>query len=232
MSRRNPDSEGSAPCATLVPLSRQEDEHKMMRAAVAHRRSLALWAIAMLGLPLTSTAALAQKFSVTPLAEKKVSQLPPGPWFWRIDNFPDLARAEAAAGPTALAVQTAGKAWLFTLGPPGGSSPGGSKVAEIGPVPSISAPEYLLRINGAGGPPGVKTSVHTHPGSETFYVLTGELTQKTPDGTHSVSAGQSMLGHPPGTPMEVSSSGNGNLTALVMFVVDAAKPFSSPAMMP
>src|SRR5690242_13435579 len=145
----------------------------MMRAAVAYRWSHALWAITMLGLPLTSTA-LAQEFNVTPLAEKKVMQLPPGPWFWRIDNFPNLAQAEAAAGPTALAVQAAGKVWLFTLGPPGGSSPGGSKVAEIGPVPSISAAKYLLRINGADGPPGVKTSVHTHPGSETFYVLTGE----------------------------------------------------------
>jgi hypothetical protein len=41
-----------------------------------------------------------------------------------------------------------------------------------------------------------------------------------------------MLGHPPGTPMEVSSSGSGDLAALVMFVVDAAKPFSSPATMP
>jgi len=186
----------------------------------------------MLGLPLASTVVLAQQLNVTPLVEKTVTQLPPRPWFWRIDNFPNLAQAEAAAGPTALAVQAEGKAWLFTLGPPGGSSPGGSKVAEIGPVPSISAPEYLLRINRAGGAPGVKTSVHSHPGSETFYVLTGELTQETPDGTHRVAAGQSMLGHPAGTPMEVSSSGNGNLSALVMFVVDAAKPFSSPATMP
>jgi quercetin dioxygenase-like cupin family protein len=186
----------------------------------------------MMGLPLTSTAALAQKFDVTPVTEKKVAQLPPGPWFWRIDNFPALAQAQAAAGPTGLAAEVAGKAWLFTLGPPGGSSRGGSKVAEVGPVPPISAPEYLLRLNSANGAPGVKTPVHTHPGSETFYVLSGELTQKTPDGTHHVSAGQSMLGHPPNTPMEVSSSGKGNLSALVMFVVDATKPFSSPATMP
>ncbi|HEU0216589.1 MAG TPA: cupin domain-containing protein [Stellaceae bacterium] len=186
----------------------------------------------MIAVPLSSTMALAQKFDVTPLAEKKVTQLPPGPWFWRIENFPSLAEAQVAAGRTALAAQAAGKAWLFTLGPPGGSSPGGSKVAEIGPVPPLSASEYLLRINGAGGPPGVKTSVHTHPGSETFYVLTGELTQKTPDGTHRVSAGQSMLGHSPGTPMQVSNSGSSDLSALVMFVADAAKPFSSPATMP
>jgi quercetin dioxygenase-like cupin family protein len=203
----------------------------MLRALFASRRLLLLWAAAIMVLPPMS-AALAQKFTVTAVAEKKVAQLPQGPLFWRIDNFPTLAQAQAAAGPSALAAEVAGKVWLFTLGPAGGSSPGGSKVAEIGPVPPISAPEYLLRINSAGGAPGVKTPVHTHPGSESFYVLTGELTQRTSDGTHHVSAGKSMPGHPPGTPMQVSSSGSSNLTALVMFVADATKPFSSPATMP
>jgi len=33
-------------------------------------------------------------------------------------------------------------------------------------------------------------------------------------------------------PTEISSSGTGDLNALVMFVVDATKPFSSPATMP
>jgi quercetin dioxygenase-like cupin family protein len=181
---------------------------------------------------LSSSAALAQKFEVAPVAEKKVSQLPSGPLFWRIDNFPTLARAQAAAGPTALAAEVAGKVWLFTLGPPGGSSPGASKVAEIGPVPAVSAPEYLLRINSAAGPPGAKTPVHSHPGSETFYVLTGELSQKTPHGVSRVAAGQAMLGHAPGTPMQVSSSGAVDLRVLVMFLADATKPFSSPATMP
>jgi len=32
--------------------------------------------------------------------------------------------------------------------------------------------------------------------------------------------------------MEISSSGTGELNALVMFLVDASKPFSSPATMP
>jgi quercetin dioxygenase-like cupin family protein len=183
---------------------------------------------AIMGL-LLSTAAQAQKFAITPVAEKKISQLPPGPLFWRVDTFPTLAEAQAAANPTALAAEVAGKAWLFTLGPPGGSSPGGSKVAEIGPVPSIAAPEYLLRVVRSGGPPGAETPVHTHPGSETFYVLSGELTQKTPEGMKHVSAGQSMPGHPPNTPMQVSSSGTSELSALVMFVNDATQPFSSAA---
>ena len=203
----------------------------MIRPPPALRSSLLVWLTAMMGL-LLSTAAQAQKFDVTPVAEKKVSQLPPGPLFWRIDTFPTLAKAQAVASPTALATEVAGKAWLFTLGPPGGTSPGGSKVAEIGPVPSFTAREYLLRINRAGAPPGAKTPVHMHPGVETFYVLSGELTQKMPDGAKRVSAGQSMLGHAPNTPMQVSSSGTGDLTALVMFVTDATKPFSSPATMP
>ena len=99
-------------------------------------------------------------------------------------------------------------------------------------MPSFTAPEYLLRINRAGGPPGAKTPVHMHPGVETFYVLSGDLTQKLPDGVKRVSAGQSMLGHSPNTPMQVSSSGPSDLSVLVMFVTDATKPFSSPATMP
>ena len=196
------------------------------------KRTLLLWAAAMAGLLLSLSVASAQEFEIKSVAEKKIEQLPPGLLFWRIDNFSTLEQANAAAGPAALAAEVAGKVWLFTLGPKDGLSPGGTKVAEIGPVPPISAPEYLLRINSVGGPPGVKTPVHTHPGSETFYVLTGELSQKSPHGVSRIPAGQFMPGHGPGMPMEVSSSGSGDLRALVMFVVDATKPFSSPAVMP
>jgi hypothetical protein len=204
----------------------------MLGRPFGSNRARIIGAAAISLLLLSSSFARAQQFEVKSVAEKKVPQLPAGPLFWRIDNFPTLAQAQAAAGPTGLAAEVAGKDWLFTLGPKGGSSPGGSKVAEIGPVPAISAPEYLLRINSSGGPPGAKTPVHTHPGSETFYVLTGELSQKTPHGMSHVPAGRFMPGHAPDTPMEISSSGASNLSALVMFVTDATKPFSSPATMP
>jgi uncharacterized RmlC-like cupin family protein len=111
----------------------------------------------------------------------------------------------------------------------GGSTAGTGKSIEIGPVPLIVAPKYLLRINRASATPGAKTVVHTHPGSEAFYVLAGQLSQRTPYGVRSVSAGQAMPGHDAGTPMEVPSTGATDLSALVMFVVDATKPFSSPA---
>jgi hypothetical protein len=194
--------------------------------------------------PGIKTAAAEVQYVVKPIAEMKVKQLPKGPLYWRIENFPTLERAKAAAGEyrwnpdtvsyeglPSLTAEVAGKVWLFTLGPQGGSSAGGSKVAEIGPIPPITAPEYLLRINNTDGPPGVKTPVHTHPGSETFYVLSGQLSQKSPHGMSHVDAGQFMPRHGPGMPMEVSSSGTTDLNALVMFVVDATKPFSSPATM-
>jgi hypothetical protein len=178
---------------------------------------------------LLSPAAAQQPLIIKAVAEKKLSQLPSGPLYWRIENFPTLAQAQAAAGPAALAAEISGKIWLFTLGPKGGDTPGGIKVSEIGPIPSLAAPEYLLRINHASGPSGAKTSVHTHPGSEAFYVLAGRLGQRTPHGVSHADAGQAMNGHGADTPMEVFSAGTADLDQLVMFVVDATKPFSSPA---
>jgi len=181
---------------------------------------------------LPSTAIEQQKFVVKPLAEKKVAELPAGPLFWRLENFSTLAQAQAAAGPWALVAEAAGKVWLFTLGPSGGSSVGGTKVAEVGPIAPVVATQYLLRINEGSGPPGSITPVHTHPGSEAFYVLAGETSSHTPHGVKRVGAGQTETGHGADTPMQVSSSGSTNLHSLVMFVVDANRPFSSPTKFP
>lgn len=185
------------------------------------------------------------KYVVKPVAEKKIKQLPAGPLYWRVENFGTLAQAQAAIPPdrwnpdtvsndvaTSLAAEVAGKAWLFTLGPKGGSTPGGTKVAEVGPVPVVKASEYLLRVNHGYGPPGARTPVHTHPGSEAFYVVAGRLGQKTLHGEAHVEAGQTMNGHDSGMVMQVFNSGTTDLTALIMFVVDANQRFSSPAKFP
>jgi hypothetical protein len=206
--------------------------YQLFKSRCAVRFALALSVPAMPGLIFSPLAASAQEFTIKAVAEKKVKQLPAGPLFWRIETFPALAQAQAAVGPTGLAAEVSGKVWLFTLGPKGGSSAGGGRVTEIGPIPLVSAPEYLLRINHAWGPPGAKTRVHTHPGSEAFYVLAGRLGQRTPHGVAHADAGQSMNGHGADMPMIVFSAGTTDLDQLVMFVVDATKPFSSPAKMP
>lgn len=207
-----------------------------MRSAVAVAALLALTCVApalaqSLGPGLAPAAGAAGKpaFLVEPVAEKTVESLPTTPLYWRVESFASLEAAKAAATPLSLPAEAWGQAWLFTLGAPGGASSGGRKVAEVGPVPVTPARKHLLRINRAGGPPGVSTPVHTHPGSEAFYVLKGQLTQKTSHGTATVDAGQSMNGHAPGMVMQLTSTGQGELEQLVMFVVDAEKPFSTPA---
>lgn len=179
-----------------------------------------------------STAMAQQALVIKPLAEKKVAELPAGPLVWRLENFPALAQAQAAASDTGLVVQSGGKVWLATLGPTGGASSGGIKVAEVGPIPKVVATQYLLRINEASGPPGSITPVHTHPGSEAFYVIAGETSSRSPHGVMRIGAGQAGAGHGADMPMQVSSSGSADLHSLVMFVVDAARPFSSPASFP
>ena len=204
--------------------------------------ALSLYAIALTSPP---SAAAQPQYVVKPLVQKKINQLPPGPLYWRVENFPTLADAQAAVGPdgwnpasvryettTSMIAELAGKVWVFTLGTKDGSTPGGTKVVEIGPVPAITAPEYLLRVNYGSGPPGAETPVHMHPGSEAFYVVAGRLGQRTPHGVAYVEAGHTMNGHSAEMPMQVFSGGTTDLTALIMFVVDATKPFSVPAKLP
>jgi len=169
------------------------------------------------------------EFRVEPIAERTVSKLPEGSLYWRIETFPNLAVARAAAGPLSLAAEHRGRAWLFTLGASGGTSRGGRLVVEIGPVPIVPARRYTLRANRAGGPPGAMTPVHSHPGSEVFYLLSGQLSQRTPHGVAQVDAGQAMNGHGADMAMQLTSSGANDLDQLVLFVVDAERPFSSPA---
>ena len=185
------------------------------------------------GLCLLPSSAIAQQaLVVKPLAEKKVTELPAGPLVWRLESFLTLTQAQAAAGPTGLAAESGGKVWLFTLEAAGGSSAGGTKVAEVGPLPQVIATQYLLRINEASGPSGSITPVHTHPGSEAFYVIAGEQSIRTPQGVIKVKGGQPETGPGGGTPLQVYSTGSTDLLALVMFLVDATKPFSSPAKLP
>jgi hypothetical protein len=204
-----------------------------------------LIALAIFGEPQSSRAESQAVYVVKPVAEMKIKQLPKGPLYWRIENFPTLDKAKSAAAPFRwnpdtvtyegspwLVAEVAGRVWLFTLGVKGAATPGGDKVAEIGPVPPVSAPEYLLRVNYGSGPPDSKTPVHTHPGSEAFYVIAGRLGQRTPGGTMYVEAGQTMNGHAPDMAMQVFNGGKTDLSALIMFVVDASKPFSTPAQMP
>lgn len=171
-------------------------------------------------------------YLIETLAERRVTALPEGELYWRIETFrsaADAAKAASSALPFALAASVGGRHWLFTLGPKAMASHGRAPVAQLGPVAVPAATIYLLRINRAGGPPGSKTPVHSHPGSEAIYVLKGKVTQRTAHGTEVARAGQTLNAHAPEMVMQLQSTGESDLEQLVMFVVDAERPFSPPA---
>jgi mannose-6-phosphate isomerase-like protein (cupin superfamily) len=176
-----------------------------------------------------ATSAGQEALVIRPLAELRVTDLPPGELFWRIERYPSREDAQAAAGPWSLVAEAASQVWLFTLGSASDLSAKGTKVSVVGPIRRITASQYLLRVNEASGPPGSVTPVHSHPGSEAFFVLAGEQSIRGPHGIMVVRAGEPEAGHGAGVAMQVSNSGPADLEALVMFVVDANKPFSSPA---
>ncbi len=71
--------------------------------------------------------------------------------------------------------------------------------------------------------------LRAHDRAEAIYILSGEATIRWPDRTDIAAVGESLTGSPPHTPMEATSSGDEKLVELVMFVVDATQPFSTPA---
>ncbi|GAC1540354.1 MAG: hypothetical protein NVS2B4_19870 [Ramlibacter sp.] len=166
-----------------------------------------------------------------PIAQKVVSTLPHGPLYWTVQSFDSLAQAKDAAGDYGLVAQADGKAWLFTLGAQqsGGSPSGADAPVQAGPITPPQATRFLLRINEGLTPPGRATPVHSHPGSEAFYVLAGAVQYKTAQGTFTVAAGQTAAGPPPNTTMQATSVGAVAAHNFIMFVLDADKPAQASA---
>ena len=72
-------------------------------------------------LGLAQSAAIAQQLVVKPLAEKKVTELPAGPLFWRLENFPTLAQALEPVFNAAGESLVHGPLFLATVGAAGRS---------------------------------------------------------------------------------------------------------------
>jgi hypothetical protein len=72
-------------------------------------------AAGIIGLMLWPSASRAQaKLEIKPVAEKKLKDLPAGPLYWRLETLSTLDQAQAAAGPTSLAAEVAGRVAFHT----------------------------------------------------------------------------------------------------------------------
>jgi quercetin dioxygenase-like cupin family protein len=166
------------------------------------------------------------------LGEKTSPQLPAGPLYWRLETFATKAAADGAAGPFAISFEAGGKAWLATLAARGGATAGGTLVADIGPLPEVKAGEFRLRVQQRVSQPGCEGDIHNHPGAEAWYMLAGEQTVITPAGERRIGPGESLVGPPTGTPMQLAYRGSGESDALTFLLLDAAQPNSAPATLP
>jgi len=167
------------------------------------------------------------------LAVKPFTTLPNGVLFLRFETFSAKNDAERTETPASAVVEWAGKIWLITLGPKGQRSSGGTLVAEVGPVPDVpAAPRYVLDVNEANFGPEMRAEVarqvHTHPGPEIFYLLTGEQCLETPNGPRRARGGEGMVA-PANTPMQLNITGSSSRDAFFVVIRDAAKPRVVPS---
>jgi hypothetical protein len=136
----------------------------------------------------------------------------------------------SAAHPLGVAAETGGKAWLLTFGPQGGSSTGGTRVTELGPLTiPAGAAEYKLRLQQRISQPGYEGDADTHPGAEAWYMLAGEQNVVSSGGTVRLVAGQGLVGPAPGSPMQLTFAGADLSDVLTFLVLDGAQPASTPA---
>ena len=167
------------------------------------------------------------------LAVKPFSTLPKGVLFLRFENFSTRDAAHRKETSASAVVEWAEQVWLLTLGPKGERSRGGTFVAEIGPVPAVPpATRYVLDVNAAEFSPDmnaeVARQVHTHPGPEIFYLLTGEQCLETPNGTARARAGEGMVA-PANTPMQLNIVGAEKRDAFFVVIHDFKTPRVTPS---
>ncbi|HEU5315004.1 MAG TPA: nuclear transport factor 2 family protein [Chloroflexota bacterium] len=168
-------------------------------------------------------------------AQKRVTSLPAGPLYWRVETFPTAAEARAAEGPEAVAIEAEGQGWLFSLvtkDAETAGAPRGTRLTEFGPVPVPDAPEYLLQIAEQTRAQGNVGATHTHPGVESWYIVAGEQALKLPTGILRAGPGQGLVGPEANVPLQILNAGAGERRAFNLFVLDASLPAPRDARSP
>jgi quercetin dioxygenase-like cupin family protein len=157
-----------------------------------------------------------------------LGELPPGPLFWHLVTYPDRGAAEAASGPRATIVEAFGKVWLYAIAEQGWRSPSGEHVIALGPLELYQGRRYTAHYVEAVFPPGMKTTVHRHPGPEASYVIEGQECVETPKGVVVSRAGQgAVVGQ--GVPMQLHNPGPGTRRAVALILHESSHHWSALA---
>ncbi len=125
----------------------------------------------------------------------------------------------------------AGEAWDVVLTDPDADDPRGSsgEVFRSEDLEGVPDGRVVLRAIHVELPPGGRTSVHTHPGSEFIYVTRGSFTYES--GAKGEQLTEEGDGHvlPTGTPVQKRNPGEGTAAFLSWFIVEPDEPFAPEA---
>jgi quercetin dioxygenase-like cupin family protein len=137
--------------------------------------------------------------------------------FWHIAEFADLPAAETEARQHrwSKVVSAYGRIWLLVIGARDEPVSSDKRGAVIGPMNVPSVGTISVRILTSTFPPGMRTRVHMHPGSEAFYVIDGEQCVETPTVRHRITAGHSYIVQS-GTHVQAAARGRKSLVALIL----------------
>jgi len=116
------------------------------------------------------------------IAHERLGEMPAAPLFWHLSTYASRTAADAEKVRGATVVEALDKVWMLAIAPTGSRTPGGTRVAEIGPLVVKAGTSYTAQYMEAIFPPGARTRPHTHPGPEAWYHEAGGVCLETPEG--------------------------------------------------
>jgi quercetin dioxygenase-like cupin family protein len=177
-------------------------------------------------IPCAPIAEKRQELGCYVIARQRLGVLPLGtPLAWQLDVFSSRAAAEAARGQLATIAEAFDRIWLFTIAPPAWRPGAGAEhVATVGPLPLASAPaEYTAMYLATTFRPGLSSFVHSHPGPEAWFIMSGEQCLETPDGAMPGRAGDRLVARG-NLPMILHATGTEIRRNFALVLHDPTKP--------
>lgn len=129
------------------------------------------------------------------MAAEITIESPPARIYWIAYSFPTATAAAAAARAHkwSAMTQSHGLYWAHVLAPQEVRLVGGIRRAVVGPMALAAGRPIRARFIESFFLPGMRTSVHSHPGPEGFYVLDGVQCMDLPSGARQLGTGETMI---------------------------------------
>lgn len=141
---------------------------------------------------------------------------PPALLYWNVYYFNDAAAAAEAVSlyPWSFTTQSHGRHWAHVIAPTKVRLSEGKRAAAVGPMNLDAGKTVRARFLESYFPPGMQTSVHSHPGPEGFYVIDGVQCMETPAGKQKLRAGDTMIVPARRTHFQAAPTGRRNIAVV------------------